>query len=174
MVITTYGCEKCNLGFSNREKAEEHERKPIIIIPEGFVYFINTAQEDESIRGLIHPDGFIRGHKTGVYGSPNLNSSHSMEYFFHALTKIHNANTKNRFSISLNAHTFLSTIVRNGFAEGESVFGHRFSTDEEAKQILSDEEIVSDLKNQGLTELTLDLEGERTVPIVYSEQPILT
>jgi len=143
-----YKCKKCPAEFDDRTKALEHGKKPLIELPEGFIYFRSGFRQ-----------GFIRGNEIGA------NRLHDVSYHFHVF-----ADPLGIPSIRIGSNVHFAETVRENLAElGD---GYREATDEEIERVLSQERIVNALIGQGLTELTLDLEGERTVPIVY--QPILT
>jgi len=154
--ILSYGCEKCEKVYGDRALAEEHEQIPLIELPKGFIYF-----------GGPNPvNGWIIGAPTGLVD----NSSHDVNYSIHSLwsrSSMHE--TPDR--ATLDSHSVYASFVRRRLAE-EGIFGLRYATDEDVREVLSHERIV-DVLDQGLTKLTLDLEGKRTVPILLN-QPIPT
>jgi len=156
--ILEYECEKCGEIFPERAIAEDHEQVPLKEIPEGFIYFRNSPPRYEE------NNGWIRGNdRTAEMG---LNALHDVEYTIHNLGNFH---IPSRASVTLNAFILNASNIRRNVTEFENRYRH--ATDEDVRLVLSYERIVDKLLSQGLTELTLDLEGEQTVPIVYSGEP---
>jgi len=156
--IIQYQCVKCEKLFDGRTEAEEHEVIPLTTLPEGFIYF-GTSPLDEG-------EGWIRGRRDKTEES-GLNDSHSVEYTIHYFGELHNPA---RASLVLNLFSFDASNIRRSLTGPGAV--HRYATDEEVRLALSHKIIVNRLLSQGLTKLTLDLEGEKTIEIAH--QSILT
>jgi len=146
MVNECYECEECESIFYNRTKAEEHEQIPLITLPKGFIYFFRD-----------HPraTGWIRGIKLGI------DESHEVRYFGHSLFNLHLTDVIP--SITPNSQTIYARDVIGNITEDSNRYRH--ATEDEVREALSYEKLVDTLKAQGLTELTLDLEGKIIVPI---------
>ena len=146
---TVYDCEKCGETYDDERVAERHEQKPIIDIPKGFIYFSYTVRRD----------GWIRGPEESI------NGLHDVKYSFTSFFSGSEAPIMRQHDFFFNASE-----VREGLIDGDMC---RFATDEDIAEVLSHERFVELLRGQGLTELTLDLEGKKTVPVVYSGEPAL-
>ena len=136
-----YDCEKCGETYDDERVAERHEQKPIIDIPKGFIYLSHSFREN----------GWIRG------SEEDINGLHDVRYSFISFL----GGGAKAFAMDGHYYSLNASSVREGLEDNR----YRFATEEDIERVLSHEGIVEALISQKLTELTLDLEGKRTVPI---------
>jgi len=160
--VEIHYCEVCPASFDDETDAKEHERKPLVTLPEGFFYMERQHPTEDKIGG--------KGLIIGLRGC--VDSLHDTNY---GTLFLRNLNDKlyDTDPIQWNFHERRPSYagrVREGLEGG----GYRHATEEEVRRVLGNERIVSTLISDGLTQLAIDLEGERTFPLVRSEEPTPT
>ena len=163
MVTTEHHCDHCPAFFYDKTEAEEHEKLPVITLPKGFIFFQYSSREPGWVRGVKGDVNLERDLQCG--------NTHDAEYVDNIVfSNLYSADESPNIEIFGEFPSNASTVRMNLEVNNR----YRYATDGDIRQVLSHERLVSVLLDRGLTELTLDLDGKRTVPIVYSGEPILT